>query len=97
MEFEVILKPDAMDDIDRLRKYYATCISDAIEHHLTKDPEKVSRSRIKRLRGQQPAEYRLRVGAFRVFYTVDSETSTVFVLRVLGKEKTAEFYRKDEL
>lgn len=96
MVFEVILKPDAIKDLDKLRKYDATWIADAIEQYLTREPEKLSRSRIKRLRGPQPAEYRLRVGAFRVFYTVDSEESKVFVLRILHKDQTAKFYQKEQ-
>lgn len=97
MDCEVILKPDAIRDLDRLRKYDSTRISDAMERHLRTEPQKVSRTRIKRLRGRQPADYRLRVGRFRVFYTVDVEESAVFVLRILHKEKITEFYRKEEL
>lgn len=96
MKFEVILQPDAVNDLDSLRKYEATWIADAIEEHLTTQPEKVSRSRIKRLRGRQPADYRLRVHDYRVFYTVDIEEATVVVLRILHKKETRRFYRKEE-
>ena len=96
MGFEVILKPDAIKDLDKLRKYDATIITDALEQHLTTKPEQSSRSRIKKLRGKQLAEYRLRVGDFRVFYSVDSGASTVFVLRILRKEETVEFYQEEE-
>ncbi len=91
----MILKPNAIRDLDRLRKYDATWISDTIERHLTREPQNTSRGRIKRLRGQQAADYRLRVGDYRVFYTVDVEAFAVFVLRVLHKEETAEFYREE--
>ena len=40
----------------------------AIETHLRHEPEKVSKSRIKRLRGLDQPQYRLRVGEVRVFY-----------------------------
>lgn len=96
MTFEVILQPDAVNDLDSLRRYEATWIVDAIEEHLTVEPEKVSRSRIKRLRGKQPADYRLRVRDYRVFYTVNVEDGTVVVLRILHKTATREFYRKEE-
>ena len=49
-----------------------------------------SKRRIKRLRGEQPADYRLVAGGFRVFYTV--EGATVYILRILSKEGTSEFY-----
>ena len=96
MTFAVILKPDAVGDLDNLRKYDAARIADAIEKHLTDEPEKVSRSRIKRLRGKQAADYRLRVGDYRVFYTVDTEEATVVVLRIFHKKETREFYREEK-
>ena len=46
-------------------------VPDAIEQHLRHQPTKVSRSRIKRLRGLSHPKYRLRVGDdIRVFYDV---------------------------
>jgi mRNA-degrading endonuclease RelE of RelBE toxin-antitoxin system len=79
----VILKPAAAKDLDKLRTHEAKWIADAIDRHLRIEPEKVSRARIKKLRGEQAADYRLRVGDFRVFYTVDADELTVFVLRIL--------------
>jgi mRNA-degrading endonuclease RelE of RelBE toxin-antitoxin system len=49
----------------------------------THEPTKVSKSRIKRLRGLSQPQYRLRVGDIRVFYDV-TET-TVQVLAVIPK------------
>ena len=40
------------------------------QRHLRHDPRKVSRSRIKRLRGVRRPQFRLRVGEIRVFYDV---------------------------
>jgi len=93
--FRVILKPDAVRDLNRLRKYIATLVVDHIERHLRFDPARVSRSRIKRLRGPQPADYRLRVGAYRVFYRIAGEE--VHVLRVMHKEETRDFYEEERL
>ena len=90
---DIILKPDATADLDDLNAYDATCILDAIEDHLTFEPQKESRSRIKRLRGIQPADYRLRVDHYRVFCTV--EESRVTVLRVLHKDACQRFYREE--
>ena len=45
-------------------------MSDAIEIHLRHEPEKISKSRIKRLRELASPQYRLRVGEIRVFYDV---------------------------
>ena len=94
MTHEIVLKPSAVDDMDSLRKFDATRIADAIERHLTHEPRKLSKSRIKRLRGFRNPDYRLRVGDYRVFYTVDDEARCVEVLRVLHKDKTLEYYEE---
>ena len=51
--------------------------------YLTHEPTKVSKSRIKRLRGLSLPQYRLRVGDIRVFYDV-TETQ-VQVLAIVTK------------
>jgi len=51
--------------------------------HLRHEPEKTSRSRIKRLRGLRRPQYRLRVGEVRVYYDVSS--ATVEVLAIVAK------------
>jgi mRNA interferase RelE/StbE len=60
-----------------------TEIQNAIDVHLRHEPRKVSKSRIKRLRGLSTPQFRLRVGEIRVFYDV-SETS-VEVLAIVAK------------
>jgi mRNA-degrading endonuclease RelE of RelBE toxin-antitoxin system len=60
---------------------------DAIERHLRDDPRRVSRSRIKRLRGLSRPQYRLRVGDIRVFYDVADDR--VEVLAIVNKEQAA--------
>jgi mRNA interferase RelE/StbE len=53
--------------------------------HLRREPEKTSRSRIKRLRGLLRPQYRLRVGEVRVFYDVSS--TTVEILAIVAKSE----------
>ena len=92
---EIALKPSAIRDLDGLRRFEAAAVADGMENFLTHEPTKESKSRIKRLRGVQMADYRLRVGDYRVFYSVDSARSRVEVLRVLHKRQSAEFYEED--
>ncbi len=92
-EFRIILKPDARKDLDRLRKYDATMIADRIERHLRVEPTRESRARIRRLRGEQAADYRLRVDPYRVFYRVAGED--ILVLRVMHKDETSQFYQEE--
>jgi mRNA interferase RelE/StbE len=54
-----------------------------IRRHLTYEPTKVSKSRIKRLRGLSQPQYRLRLDEIRVFYDV-TETQ-VKILAIVTK------------
>ena len=94
--FGIELKPGAIADMDALRKFDATQIADAMQKHLQDEPTKETKSRIRRLRGITNPDYRLRVGQYRVFYTVDVETKTVVILRVMHKDQTKAYYEELE-
>jgi mRNA-degrading endonuclease RelE of RelBE toxin-antitoxin system len=54
---------------------------------LRHEPTRVSKSRIKRLRGLSQPQYRLRVGEVRVFYDVTREA--VEILAIVTKAEAA--------
>jgi mRNA interferase RelE/StbE len=83
MRFEIVLAPEAVEDLKRLKANVRAEIRVALETHLRHEPKKTSRSRIKRLRGLRKPQYRLRVGEARIFYDV-TET-TVEVLAIVAK------------
>ena len=83
MPFEIILSPDALKSLRDLRAHTRAEVRDALERHLRHEPTKVSRSRIKRLRGLSQPQFRLRVGEIRVFYDV-TETA-VEILAIVEK------------
>lgn len=83
MAFEIILAPAAATALKNLAIPVRTGVVKAIDVHLTHEPTKVSKSRIKRLQGVSRPQYRLRVGDIRVFYDV-TETQ-VQVLAVVTK------------
>jgi mRNA-degrading endonuclease RelE of RelBE toxin-antitoxin system len=83
MLFEIILAPEAVEDLKRLKANIRADIRAALETHLRHEPKKVSRSRIKRLRGLRKPQYRLRVGEVRIFYDV-TETN-VEILAIVAK------------
>ncbi|WP_108512589.1 type II toxin-antitoxin system RelE/ParE family toxin [Bradyrhizobium algeriense] len=85
MPFAVILAPEAVDDLRRLTANVRAAVRTALETHLRHEPEKVSRSRIKRLRGLRRPQYRLRVDEVRVFYDVSG--TTVEVLAIVAKSE----------
>jgi mRNA-degrading endonuclease RelE of RelBE toxin-antitoxin system len=85
MRYEILFAPEAVEDFRALKASVAATARDALEAHLRHEPEKVSRSRIKRLRGLSKPQYRLRVGEVRVFYDVVGRT--VEVLAVVAKSE----------
>ena len=85
MPFEIFLAPGAIENFKGLKARGRAEIRAALETHLRREPQKVSRSRIKRLRGLSKPQYRLRVGDVRIFYDV-TET-TVEVLAIVAKQE----------
>ena len=92
MAFEIVLAPEAVEDLRGLRANVRRLVTDAIETHLRHEPMKQSRSRIKRLRGVSRPQYRLRVGEVRVFYDV-SDTS-VEILAIMSKSEAEAWLRR---
>ena len=85
MPFNIVVAPEAVDDLRRLAASSRATVRNALETHLRHEPEKTSRSRIKRLRGLLRPQYRLRVGEIRVFYDVTG--TTVEVLAIVAKSE----------
>jgi mRNA-degrading endonuclease RelE of RelBE toxin-antitoxin system len=83
MRFEILLSPEAVEDLNGLKANVRSAVKEALETHLRHEPTKTSRSRIKRLRGLSKPQYRLRVEEVRVFYDVVG--STVEVLAIVPK------------
>lgn len=86
MRFTIILAPSAAATLRALPAYRRASVKDAIETHLRHEPTKVSKSRIKRLRGLTRPQYRLRAQEERVFYDVIDQE--VQVLAIVSKEET---------
>jgi len=85
MRFEILLAPEAVEDLRKLKAALRAAVREALETHLRHEPTRTSRSRIKRLRGLSRPQYRLRVDEVRVFYDVSG--STVEVLAIVAKSE----------
>jgi mRNA-degrading endonuclease RelE of RelBE toxin-antitoxin system len=77
------LAPEAIEDFRRLKANVRATVKAALETHLRHEPTKLSRSRIKRLRGVARPQYRLRVKDVRIFYDVTD--TAVEVLAIVAK------------
>ena len=87
MEYEVVLAPAAATALKALPAYRRAEVRDGLERHLRHEPARVSKSRIKRLRGVSQPQYRLRVGEVRVFYDVTREA--VEIIAIVTKAEAA--------
>ena len=86
------MAPEAVQDLKALDANESAKIKNSIQIHLRHTPTKVSKSRIKRLRGFRHPQFRLRVDDVRVFY--DVEENKVEILAIISKSKAAEWLKK---
>ncbi len=103
MRYEIIFSPEAADDISKLKASDRAKVLDAIETYLRYEPEKISKSRIKRLREMEQPQYRLRIDNLRVFYDAiytDDMGSRVEILCIREKSEAmkwlTEYGRREE-
>jgi mRNA-degrading endonuclease RelE of RelBE toxin-antitoxin system len=85
MRYAIVLAPSAAVTLRALPAFRRSTVKAAIETHLRHEPTRVSKSRIKRLRGLTRPQYRLRVDEERVFYDVIAQE--VQVLAIVAKEE----------
>lgn len=85
MPFEIMLAPEAIEDLRTLSADIRARVRDGLEIHLRHQPQRTSRSRIKRLRGVRRPQYRLRIGEVRIFYDVTG--ATVEILAIVAKSE----------
>ncbi len=92
MKYRVVFAPEAREDYDALPSHIRAEVRDAVNRHLLHQPTKVSRSRIKRLRGTRKPQFRLRVGEVRVFYDVSEDA--VEVLGIVKKDWASDWLHR---
>ena len=80
MRGEIVLAPQAVASLRQLSAHDASAVRDALQTHLRYEPAKVSKSRIKRLRGLARPQYRLRVNDIRVFHDITEEEGQVLAI-----------------
>jgi mRNA-degrading endonuclease RelE of RelBE toxin-antitoxin system len=88
--FTIVISSMADAELDAMRPFDRTRVLDSIQAHLWYEPLRASR--LQKMLGVVPASFgytppmrELKVGGFRVFYTVDENDRTVYVLSVRRK------------
>jgi len=92
MRYAFVLAAEAVEGLRSLPAAARAEVKRALETHLRNEPTKLSRSRIKRLRGISRPQYRLRIDEIRVFYDVVGES--VEVLAIVEKAKASSWLEK---
>src|SRR5262245_44772000 len=91
MRYEIVLAPEAVEDLQGLKASVRGQVRDAIEQHLRHEPTKASK--IKKLRGFSRPQYRLRVGDdIRVFFDVIEDV--VEILAIVSKADADAWLKK---
>jgi mRNA-degrading endonuclease RelE of RelBE toxin-antitoxin system len=90
MRYRVRIVQDADRELRAVPVFYRRRIANTINDLLGKEPERESRSRIKRLIQPAASVYRLRVGQYRVFYDVEGDRVTI--LHIRHKDDTEDLY-----
>jgi mRNA interferase RelE/StbE len=89
VRFEIVFGPEAAENFRNLDAHLRSEVRDSVETHLRYEPAKVSKSRIKRLKGLRQPQYRLRIGEIRAFY--DVVEGEVHVLAIMTKARAVEW------
>jgi mRNA-degrading endonuclease RelE of RelBE toxin-antitoxin system len=92
MRYNIVLAPETVADLRGLKANVRAEVKEGMEQHLRHAPRKVSKSRIKRLKGLKKPQYRLRINEVRVFYDVSPDT--VEVLAIVEKSAVAEWLER---
>jgi len=92
MRYDIILSPEALEDLKQLSAHMRAKSKDLLEVHLRHEPAKTSKSRIKRLRGMRRPQYWLRIDELRIFYDVGK--NTVEILAIITKAEAMKWLAK---
>ena len=90
MKYRIRIVEDADAELRAVPIFHRRRIAQAIAALLGSEPERESKSRIKRLIQPAASVYRLRVGGYRVFYDVEDDVVTV--LHIRHKQDTKDLY-----
>ncbi|MGH9324622.1 MAG: type II toxin-antitoxin system RelE family toxin [Vicinamibacteria bacterium] len=93
MRYDIVLAPGAVEAMRKLPAHVRSRVREALDRHLRDEPTKVSKSRIKRLKGLSQPQYRLRVDEVRVFYDVTQKV--VEVLAIVTKAEAEAWLQQE--
>ena len=93
--YKIEFTPEALDDLQALRKSEQKEVLVGIESQLRHEPAVETRNR-KKLRPNPIAEWELRIGGFRVLYNVEVEVQIVSIEAIAFKVRNQLFVHGEE-
>jgi mRNA interferase RelE/StbE len=90
--YRIVFTNHAVDDFNSLSARWRAIVRDSIRLFLTHEPDRQSKSRIKRLKDLRHPQFRLRVGEIRIFY--DLTDKDVVIMAIMTKEKAIEWLKE---
>jgi len=92
IKYSIILSPEALENLGNLKANLRSLVRVGIIEHLSYEPKKISKSRIKRLKGIEKPQYRLRIDDIRIYYDISG--NSVEILAVVSKEMAKEWLER---
>lgn len=92
MPYSIEITADAEADLGVYPAYERKIITAGVRQQLSNEPLVETKNR-KRLRPHAITPWELRLGHYRVFYTVDGDTMTITVMAVGHKDRNRVFIR----
>lgn len=96
MEFEIRYSREALDSLKAAPAHVRAEVLDVIGRILPHEPDKESKSRIKRLAGIDHPQFRMRVNKWRVFYDVLENELIVLIIDLLEEGPAHRWYSELE-
>ena len=90
--YRIVFTDNAVDDFNSLSARWRAIVRDSIRLFLTHEPDRQSKSRIKRLRDLRHPQFRIRGGEIRIFY--DLTYTDVVIMAIMTKEKAIEWLKE---
>ena len=85
MKWKIEFSGRALSHLKALKPFEQKLLLDGIDPQLTREPDVPTRNR-KQLRPNPLADWELRIGAFRVFYTIENSVVVVTVIAIGRKD-----------
>ena len=94
MKYHIVLAESAARDYRKLDDSSRGSVKEAIVRYLGKEPTRVVKTRIRRLKGMKKPQFRLRVENIRVYYDVNGAEKQVEILGIVDRARAESWLKR---